>query len=435
MTTTLLHPELSWTGLRFERNLEVEITDGIISRVATRTADRSPSASDDTKRVALLPGFSNAHSHTFQRSIRGRTERFPVGRGSFWSWRDAMYRAANDLSADQLHQWNVAAFDEMRSAGITSVGEFHYLHHDQSLDFSLDEVVLDAARVSGIRLTLLHAFYQTAGPGIALADEQRRFSTPDPETFLEHFDDLRESHQSDLIRFGLVAHSVRAVPVPIIQSLWKAAKDRDVPFHMHVEEQRREIEEFFEATGERPMEMILRSLDIDERFTAVHCTHTRPEELAELTSRGGNICITPLTEANLGDGIQPALLPYHRNISLGSDSNSRISMLEEMRWLEYVQRLSSETRGAFTGADDRMAINLFDIATVNGLRSIGWKGGRIEKGSPADLITIDLDHASLLGADDQTLLESLITGSDNEVVLSSCVGGAWRQHRTGNSRR
>lgn len=413
----VLRPRYVWIDDRFIENQEIVVTDGTIETIG-------PSSTGSEEETAILPGFVNAHSHSFQRAIRGRTESFPRERGSFWSWRAAMYETAEALTPTQMYDWNVQAFREMLDAGITTVGEFHYLHHDAERDYALDEALIEAASDARIRLVLLEVFYGLAGPGKPLTSEQRRFGTGDTQEFLSHLDQIRRRHESDMVRFGIVAHSLRAVSPEDVETLWGAAVERDLPFHMHVEEQRREIEELLEATGERPMELLLRRLDLDQRFTAIHCTHTRPDELAELVRRGANVCITPLTEANLGDGLRSDLAQFADHICLGTDSNARISMIEEMRWLEYGQRLRNELRGAFAGEHDQMAETLLRAATINGARSLGVAAGRIEPGAPADFAIVDLSHPSLRGHDPETLLATIITGADNGVVCGAIVNGA-----------
>lgn len=429
MKPTTLLPELVWTGVQFERDVAVSIQDGVIAHTGRISGTESHDEAERLPATAVLPGFANAHSHSFQRAIRGRTERFPAGRGSFWSWREEMYAHARSISADQLYEWNVTAFDEMRAAGMTAVGEFHYLHHEHDGDWAMDDAVIEAAKTAGIRIVLLQAAYQQGGSGVPLSDDQSRFATPDLGSFRSQLEKLRARHEDEMVRFGIVAHSVRAVGPESIRALWALASELELPFHIHVEEQRREIEEFEDEHGKRPMRHLLESLDVSERLTAVHCTHTTSQDLDELVTRGGNICVTPLTEGNLGDGIQPAL-PRHRDqICLGSDSNARISMIEEMRWLEYVQRLNSETRGSFADSTGALGPALLRTASVNGFRALGLDGGFIEQGRPADLVLIDLSHPSLTGWTDETLLDTLIVGAGNEVVSATIVAGRLRSHR------
>jgi formimidoylglutamate deiminase len=401
---------------------------------------------------ALLPGFVNAHSHAFQRGLRGRGESFPnqptgpagtVGMGSFWTWREAMYSLVESVDRDGVRELTLSAFREMRSAGITTVGEFHYLHHDDASesDWAFDGAVLEAAAEAGIRLVLLQTCYREGGPGRPLEPAQRRFRAGSVAAFAESLDRLAEALDPARQSLGVVAHSIRAVPPDEVVALWDEAVRRDLPFHMHVEEQVREIVECAAAYGARPMELLLERLDLTSgasgasRFTAVHCTHTDPADMARFAAAGGNVCICPTTEANLGDGIAdlPGILAAGGRLSLGTDSNARISMLEEARWLELVQRLARERRGVLRDPHregGRVATTLLDAATVNGARALGilpaGEGGAVRPGAWADLVAFDLGHPELAGWDEETLLESIFLGAGDRAIAGTFVGGAWR---------
>jgi formimidoylglutamate deiminase len=424
VSTTTVCAALTWTGSKFERDVVVSIGgDGTIEAVG---AGEAPAALG-LPHEAILPGFVNAHSHSFQRALRGRTERFPEGKGSFWTWREAMYEFVETVGIDAMYDWNRAAFEEMLAAGITSVGEFHYLHHlsSEDRDHELDRVVLEAAEDAGIRIALLQTFYRSGGIGVPLTAAQERFATPSVDDFLRNLDDLGSQLPGNA-SLGIVAHSIRAVPLEDIEALAGAADERRLPFHIHLEEQRKEIEETLRAYGKTPMALLLERVDVDERFTAVHCTHSRVEDLDAWLERGANVCITPLTEGNLGDGIQPYAPHLRDRLALGSDCNARISMLEEMRWLEYVQRLRSEDRGVFRDEEGENGRVLLQAATTGGARSLGIPAGSIAAGQQADLVTVDLNHPSLAGWSDATLLDALIFGCDNEVIRRTCVAGRWR---------
>jgi formimidoylglutamate deiminase len=226
-----------------------------------------------------------------------------------------------------------------------------------------------------------------------------------------------------------VAHSIRAAPVEDIAALHAEARQRGIPFHMHVEEQRREIEECVAAHGRGPMRVLLDTLDIGGNLTAVHCTHTAGEDLDRFLRAGGTVCVCPLTEANLGDGL-PALEPVadlSARLSLGTDSNARISLIEEMRWLEYGQRLRTETRGVLRSGEGEVAPAVLEAATAGGARALGLAAGRIETGHWADLAVIDLEQPSLAGGDAEHLAEALVCGAGDGVVRGTYVGGGWRE--------
>lgn len=439
-----LEAELTWTGERFERGVRIAVgVDGRISAV-----ERAPRPDEDVggppvERLpgrALLPGFVDAHSHAFQRGLRGRGERFPAGAGSFWTWREAMYSLVDSLDPDGFRALSLRAFREMRAAGVTAVGEFHYLHHaspmGEEADYALDDALLDAAAEAGIRLVLLQTYYRRGGPGRPLEGAQRRFRSESVEAFLAQVDRLERRLDPRLQSLGLVAHSIRAASPDEVAALFSEAERRDLPFHMHVEEQVREIVECAAAYGARPMELLIDRLLLDRpdrapRFTAVHCTHTDRVDLTRFARAGAHVCLCPTTEANLGDGIAdlPGMLDAGAAVCLGTDSNARISMLEEARWLELVQRLARERRGVARDPEDpagRVAPLLLRAATSGGARALGLDAGEIRPGAWADLVAVDLTHPELEGWTEDTLLEALFLGCGDRVIAGTSVGGRWR---------
>ncbi|MGH7564552.1 MAG: formimidoylglutamate deiminase [Gemmatimonadota bacterium] len=439
--TTAKQPEvveadLTWTGESFEPGIQVAIDAAgrieVVGRLG-RPTDRR------LAHRALLPGLVSAHSHAFQRGLRGQGERFPEGVGSFWTWREAMYGLVESLDAERFRALCLQAFQEMRHAGITAVGEFHYLHHGpDGGDHAFDRLVLEAAAEAGIRLALLSTRYQTGGIDRPLENAQRRFATPSDDAFWESVDRLAQKLDPSTQTLGVAAHSVRAVPLADIVQLHEEAARRGLAFHMHVEEQRQEIEACLARYGKTPMALLNDELAIDGRFTAVHCTHTELTELERFVAAGGNVCVCPLTEANLGDGV-PDLEPILKGpgpagrLCLGSDSNARISMVEEMRWLEYGQRLQGETRGGITEEDGDAARVLLSIATLGGARSLGIEAGEIASGRWADFTTLDLEAPELAGSDADTLLAAWIFGGGNSSLQQTCVGGRWRDRYEANA--
>lgn len=423
MKVRSVRAELTWIDGAFEKDVRLQIAgNGTIGSIHR---DREP-VELELPGEALLPGMINAHSHSFQRAMRGRTETFPAGRGSFWTWRETMYGLVESMGEQRFHDWNLAAFEEMRAAGITTVGEFHYVHHadPRQKDHRLDRVILDAAAEAGIRIVLLQTFYRTGGIGRPLSSAQARFETANVDEFLRSLDSL-ESVLGPNQTLGIVAHSIRAVPVEDLERLAAAAIERDLPFHIHLEEQTKEIEECLQATGSRPMRIVLDHADVDDHFTGVHCTHSTKADLTEWIERGANVCITPLTEGNLGDGIQPEAHLAQGQLAVGSDCNARIDMLEELRWLEYAQRLIREDRGVFRNERGENGRVLFDVATAGGSRSLRLNAGRIAPGMEADFFTIDLHHRVVNGWDEATLLDAMIFGGGNEIIRRSCVAGKW----------
>ena len=417
----ILEADLTWTGERFEPGVRVAVgPDGRITAVG---ALREP-PSERLRGRALLPGFVNAHSHAFQRGLRGRGERFPSGAGSFWSWREAMYALVEELDEETLRGLSLRAFREMLAAGITTVGEFHYLHHGRDgADWSMDEAVLGAAREAGIRLVLLEVYYRTGGIGKPLERAQRRFDGRSLDEYWRAVNALARRVDPACATVGVAPHSIRAVELDELAELHARARERRMVVHMHVEETQKEIRESSAAHGKTPMELLASRLDLDERFTAVHATHTGPEQLGPFLDSGANLCLCPLTEANLGDGTPPLARAPHERLCLGTDSNARISMLEEMRWAEYAQRLARQERGVLTDEHGEVARRLLGAATLGGARSLGVRAGAIEAGAWADFVAFDLSAPELAGWTSETLLESLVFGAGERALAETWVGG------------
>jgi formimidoylglutamate deiminase len=429
----IIEADLTWTGERFESGVQIAVgDDGRIAEVGTlgRVPDQRLAGR------ALLPGMVNAHSHAFQRGLRGRGETFPAGSGNFWTWREAMYALVGRLDSAELYALSLQGFREMRAAGITTVGEFHYVHHrdPEAADYGFDGVVLAAAAEAGIRVAFIQSYYRTGAVGQPLAGAQRRFDSPSPARYWEQMDRL--AARLDPRRESLAAsvHSLRAAGIEDLAAIYAEARRRDLPFHIHVEEQELEIADVIAYYGRRPMALLLDTLGTATDLTAVHCTHTDGEEMERFLSAGGRVCLCPLTEGNLGDGIAtvsrvPANAPA---FCLGSDSNARISPIEEMRWLEYVQRLATESRGVLRnpeGPEGNVAAVLLAAATAGGAAALGVEAGRIAPVLWADFAAIDLHSPLLAGWNRETLLESVIFGATEEVVAATAVGGVWVEHR------
>ncbi len=433
MTRQILEADLTWTGGRFESGVQIAVgEDGRIASIEkTGALGRTPDRRLTGR--ALLPGMVSAHSHAFQRGLRGHGETFPAGAGNFWTWRKAMYALVGRLDTDELRALSLQTFREMRAAGITTVGEFHYVHHrdPDAHDFAFDEVVLAAAAAAGIRIAFIQSYYRTGAVGQPLAGAQRRFDTPSPEVYWEQMDRLAARLDPRRETLAASVHSLRAGSVEDLAAIYDEARRRDLPFHIHVEEQEREIEEVIAYYGQRPMALLLATLGTATDLTAVHCTHTDAEEMDRFLSAGGTVCLCPLTEGNLGDGIAtvPRVPPQRRAFCLGSDSNARISHIEEMRWLEYAQRLATENRGILRDGEGNVASVLLEAATAGGAKALGVEAGRIEPGLWADFAAIDLDSPLIAGWTPETLLESVIFGATEEVVAATCVGGEWVEHR------
>jgi len=404
----IIEADLTLIGTQFQPGVQVIVRQGKIERVGK--LDLTP-----TRRLtgqALLPGMINAHSHAFQRGLRGKAETFPTRAGDFWVWRDEMYKLVESLDATAFKQVCKQAYTEMLAGGITAVGEFHYFHHDASCaGFALDELLLEAAREAGIRIVLLQAFYRTGGINQPLSGGQRRFDTPSLDDYWAQLDRLAGLLDPTTQSLGVVAHSIRATPLDDLKGLASGARDRGLPMHMHLEEQPKEIEDCRAAYGKSPLELVLEQAQPGPYFTAVHCTHSDPVVLRDYLATGARVCICPTTEANLGDGLPDARAMWQQNpesICLGTDSNARIDMIEEMRWLEYGQRLRHRTRGIFTGTDGRISTGLWRCATTNPAAALNLKAGTIAPGQWADFAVLDLPLSDLPGCAAETLLDELL---------------------------
>ncbi|WP_342378843.1 formimidoylglutamate deiminase [Myxococcus stipitatus] len=381
----------------------------------------------------LLPGLVNGHSHAFQRLIRGRTEYVASGREAddFWSWREAMYRAAESLGPEDVYVASRQVFVEMALAGITTVGEFHYVHHQQDGTPYADRnvlahAVIRAARDAGLRICLLRVGYARAGFQVAPNPRQRRFIDPDVDTFLATAESLaREVRGDSAVSVGLAPHSVRAVTKEWLKVI---AGVRGFPVHMHVAEQPKEIEACLAEHGRRPVELLSDLGLLRPDFTAVHGVHLTAEEVSMLGAGRATVCACPSTERNLGDGIVPAdaLAKAGAGISLGSDSQAHVDLLDEARQLEGHLRLSRLRRAVLDpggGEVSGLAARLLGMATVEGARSLGLSTGAIEPGAPADFFTVDMGHPSLVGASPSSLLASIVLGAEKSAVREVAVAG------------
>lgn len=375
---------------------------------------------------ALIPGLVNTHSHAFQRGIRGRTE-YPGAQGDFWSWRGVMYEAADRLSPEDVEDLALGVYVEMVKAGITHVGEFHYLHHqsDGTPYDDPDELarrVLRASRGAGLRLTMLRAFYQRAGVGRPEPEgAQRRFCDPSLEFYLASLDRLSAIG----CPVAVTPHSVRAVPRPELERLVAHAQQRGWPLHLHISEQPKEVEESLQEYGCRPVELLEELGGLTPSTTLVHAIHLSQAEIASIGRAGCSIASCPTTERNLGDGIVPAeaLLAAGARFTFGSDSQCQVAPFEDARQLEYHRRLQAQARALLFPDDRQAGHGLMEMLTSNGWRSLGGEGGRLSAGQPADLVAVDLEHLSLLGWSQKSLALDLLFSAPPEVVTDVWIAG------------
>lgn len=442
---TILVPDLLYHDGRFVTGhaLAMDPRTGRITRVGPVDEVIGDGGDDIVERLpgrALMPGFVNAHSHAFQRLIRGRTQWRPASepKADFWSWREAMYDAALTLSPEDVYAVSRFCFLEMLKAGITSVGEFHYLHRDvdgapYADPNELAHRVIAAAEDVGIRIVLLNVCYARGGIGIPLHEEQRRFATPDLDAFLAETGDLADAYKdAPLVAVGVAPHSVRAVPREWLAPLHAWAAEHDVAYHIHAAEQPREVEECEISYRLRPVELLAAEGVMDGRLTVVHATHLIPDEIALLGDSGAVVCACPTTERDLGDGFLHGalLLDAGGAIALGTDSHTMIDPFAEMRLLEYHERLRRLRRVvlAVPGEDDRLecAPLLMECGTEIGARSLRLDAGTLAEGAHADVVAVDLEHIALAGATADSLAATLTLSAPPDVVADVWVGGVRR---------
>jgi formimidoylglutamate deiminase len=394
-------------------NVGIDVADAQIAAVHPDCAPRP----GDTRVGALVPGMPNLHSHSFQRGFAGLTEHRGPGQDSFWTWREMMYRFALQLDPDEVEAIAALACVEMLEAGFTRLGEFHYLHHapdgrpyDDRAELS--QRIFNAAEATGIALTHLPVFYAHGGFGGAPAGEgQRRFLHD-----LDAFDRLMEACAARLTRpqdrLGLAPHSLRAATLEEIRRLATAWPDR--PVHIHTAEQLREVEECLALSGARPVEWLLDQVPVAPDWCLIHATHLTGAEVAGIVASGAVAGLCPITEANLGDGIFPAddFLTADGMFGIGTDSNVAISVAQELRMLEYSQRLAHHGRNICTQAGST-GLSLFRGALTGGARALAAPDPEIAAGAPADLVAL---HDPLDLSQPGTLLDRWIFGSGIEVA-------------------
>ena len=476
-TLTAWLPDLLYVDGRFERGLALVCADrGRITHV-TRDYQALPARVVPLPGRALLPGLVNAHSHSFQRVIRGRTEHRAAARDSFWTWREQMYAAAARLTPADVYDAARMAFLEMVLTGITSVGEFHYLHRapdgkpydDPNL---LAQQVIRAAHDVGLRIALLRVAYARSGFETPPNPRQARFIERDVQTFLKHTDELCDAltrapandevsnstaHGDEMqtatpLRaawVGVAPHSVRAVPLAYLREVGDYARAHALPLHMHISEQPAEVSACQREHGRTPVALLAAEGLLNARTTAVHAIHVTPAEVAELARTRTCICACPTTERNLGDGVIPADLYFAAGlrVALGTDSHAQIDLLEDARELEYhlrLQRLErvvlAPAQGAPTGAaaNDQaqaadegaaadqlsgLAAHLFECATASGADSIGVDAGMLAPGRAADFFTVALNDPSIAGAGADDLLPAVVFTLARTAMREVVCGG------------
>ena len=430
-----LVPDYVYTPEGLQANKAIAISDdGRIAAVVPYSKGRAFTDADSVATeidllpgVALLPGFVNAHSHVFQRALRGHTHRPLSQRDTFWTWRRAMYAEAQRLTPDLLYEGALRAYREMLVAGYTTVGEFHYVHHQPDgtpyvSPNAMSQAVLQAGHDAGIRVVLLMTAYAQSGFNQPPEEGQRRFCDASVEAYLERVESMRATG----VPVGVAPHSVRAVPEGWLRAIASYSHKHDLPLHVHADEQVGEIEQCRAAYGCTPVELLQRFGALGKMTTIVHATHANALEIDLLARNGCTVCVCPTTEGDLGDGIAPYVELLARGIPLaiGSDSNTRLDPIEELRWAEYSARMRYQRRRVLVA--DAMASPgslLLDYGTRNGAKALGIETGAIAPGMLADFVAVDVKHPALAGWNAEAMLDVLFFGASSEVVVGTWVEG------------
>jgi len=432
MKNTLYRPELLYSNGRFVADGGVLVSEDGQFLEVPKNLDVSTTKIVDFPGKALLPGFVNVHSHSFQRLIRGKSESRIVSGKDFWSWRGTMYHAASQLDPRDVYDVARMAFLEMVLAGTTTVGEFHYLHNtpngqpydDPNL---LSKQVIAAAQSVGIRIVLLRTAYLRSGYELPRDPGQARFFES-TSAFLENMSALIRdcSATQSEARFGVAPHSVRAVPLTDLREIASWSRENKLPLHMHVAEQVAENAASLREHGATPVQLLNRERLLGPDFTAVHAIHISADEITMLAKANTTICSCPTTERNLGDGILAAdnVIAAGIRVAFGSDSQAQIDPLEDARELDYHLRLEHQERAILDqmGAQT-LASRLFDCATIHGARALGLPDGGLTTGSFADFFTVDLNNASIAGHSADDLLPIIVFALNRQAIRDVVVNG------------
>jgi formimidoylglutamate deiminase len=406
----------------WQRNVRIEIDEN--GRIAGIQADSAAPSDATGKTDILLPAISNLHSHAFQRSMAGLTERRgPDPRDTFWTWRQLMFRFLDQLTPDHVEAITAFVQMEMLEAGYANNTEFHYLHHRPGGHLydniaEMAERIAAATEITGIGLTLLPVHYQYGGcDKRPLGPGQIRFGN-DPDQFTKLYEESVRAVKNlpaDTV-MGVAPHSLRAVGREDL--LATSLLSKDGPIHMHLAEQLAEVDEVRESWGKRPTEWLLENADVNANWCLIHCTQMEEHETLELAKTGAVAGLCPITESSLGDGIFDGVRYLNAGgvIGVGSDSNIRISLSEELRTLEYSQRLRDNSRAALATEQKSTARRIYDAAAKGGAQAAARDAGRIEVGALADLMALDGSAVDLIGRTGDTILDTYIFAGDDRMV-------------------
>jgi formimidoylglutamate deiminase len=405
--------------------VRLELADGRIVRVLR---DQELADSDDVA-GCIIPGLGNAHSHAFQRALAGRTEeRSPAGRDNFWTWRKRMYELAASMTPDLLYAVARQAYTEMLESGYTSVAEFHYLHRDPASGKTgtlMFEALSSAAAECGIRMCYVPVLYERAGFDSPAPEGHQAHFALGVEAFLGHHE-AACARQTERLTVGIGAHSLRAVSQLSLNEITSVAGDR--PIHLHIAEQQREVDQCMAAHERRPVRWLMENFAVDHRWCLVHATHMDFEETRALGQSGAVVCVCPSTEANLGDGLFPLedFLREGGNIAIGSDSHVSINPFEELRWLEYGQRLVTQSRNITSLRESHVGRELFERAVEGGAQACGRERAGLVPGAPADLVALYEEDPMLTGHGHSSRLDALVFSGYRLPIEGVMVHGEWQ---------
>lgn len=383
-----------------------------------------------TTQQRVVPGIANLHSHAFQRAMAGMAERQSDPNDSFWTWRETMYRFAGRFTPESLHAVAAQLYAEMLAAGYTTVCEFHYLHHapdgrPYADPAAMSHALIQAAHDTGIRLTLLPVLYMAGGfDGRPLDERQKRFGH-DVDGYLRLLDGLRADHASGMVRIGCALHSLRAVPEAAMREVL-AVLPGDSRVHIHIAEQVGEVDECVALRGARPVQWLLDNAGVDARWTLVHATHLDDAEVRGIADSGATVAICPTTEANLGDGLFRLhdYLEAGGRWGIGSDSHVSVSPVEELRWLEYGQRLATHRRNiAVTAAAPSVGDTLVGGVEASAGDATGHAIGHLAEGEAADALVLDVVAPQFAGVSDEDALDRWIFAGNRNLVRETWVAG------------
>lgn len=424
---TTIFARLALTSDGWAENVRIGVNGGLIDSVST---DAAPDAGDVEVGIAI-PGLSNAHSHAFQRALAGHTEqRAPGDKDNFWTWRARMYALAGRIDAEAVEIIARQAYTEMVATGYTAVAEFHYLHNqpgESGPSGAMFEALANAAADAGIRLTYIPVLYERAGfDDESPSREQQRFVRT-LEEFIAHYDTVTAACREG-VRTGIGVHSLRAVtPESLKQVAAIAARDQ-APMHLHIAEQTKEAEDCLSVLGKYPVEWLMDNCEVDERWCLVHATHTNSDEQVAIAERRAVVCLCPSTEANLGDGLFTLqhFLEHGGRIAIGSDSNVSVNPFEELRWLEYGQRLAGQARNIAAIPRPETGRSLFECVLEGGAATCGNDRRHIVEGANADLVILDDESPVLAGHSTRSLLDALVFSGFTLPIERVMVNGTWQ---------